>query len=466
MVEGAPERRERPPGYLENHWVIYALFLFFVFARYVQLTARRDVFAAMRLEFALGLPLAILCIILLMQRSVDIRPARSLIAGIAGLFLAMLVQLPFAANPVLAKTVFFDRVVKFAFLTFFMLTLVRSPRYLKLFLLTFLFSCFVVVQESLRGLITGGLVWENQGVMRLHGPVPIYGHPNSLGGMAMGVVPFCVFLLPVWRQWYLRAGLLALLTGAVVVVLYTGSRTAYVAFLGFLLFWWASSRNKLKAMLIGIATGLVVVAVIPQQYKARFQSIGGEEAEGQSKATRFEILRDAWDIFLENPGGVGVASFTAVRMKKFGRAQDTHNLYLEVATNLGVQGLIIFAAMVWSTLAVYRRTAARLAQQDGAMRRLTRRTDSTPGFKRELRRHLQDLGLLRAACKAAAGFLYVRLWLGLFGMDLYEVYWWFAAGLAISLAFLADAASDRSAWLLERGDSEYQNGTRQIDADA
>ena len=37
----------------------------------------------------------------------------------------------------------------------------------------------VKVQEAVRGLISGSLVWGNQGIMRLHGSVPRYGHPNG-----------------------------------------------------------------------------------------------------------------------------------------------------------------------------------------------------------------------------------------------------------------------------------------------
>ena len=34
------------------------------------------------------------------------------------------------------------------------------------------------------------------------------------------------------------------------------------------------------------------------------------------------------------------------------------------------------------------------------------------------------------------GFIFIRLVMGFFGMDLYEVYWWFSAGLAIVLSNL------------------------------
>ncbi len=49
---------------------------------------------------------------------------------------------------------------------------------------------------------------------------------------------------------------------------------------------------------------------------------------------------------------------------------------------------------------------------------------------------IDDLRFLSAACQAGAGFLWVRLVLGFFGMDLYEPYWWFTSGLALVLTGL------------------------------
>lgn len=447
------------PVYREPAVTIMAVFLVFVVARYMQWGARRAIFAALRIEFTLGLLLTAVCIGLLAMRPVSLRPARHVLIGIGLLFAAMLVQLPFAAAQDQAHDVFVDHVIKFAFLTFFMTVLIQSPRYLRWFLYAFLFSCFYVTQESVRGLISGSLVWQNQGVMRLHGAVPIYQHPNSLAGVAMGGIPFVVFLFPVWRRWWQRAALLALLGTSATCVLYTGSRTGYVAFLAFLLFWWARVKRKGRWLTAAAVLGAITIAAIPQQYKDRFTSIAGEEAEGQSKERRIEILRDALVIFLENPTGVGVASFPYVRMQKFGRNQDTHNLYLEVATNLGVQGLIVFFFLVYAMLAAYREARRVLARQ---RRELApwRRADVTPKpWGRIVARHDEDLAFLQAAATASEGFIFVRLVLGLFGMDLYEVYWWFGAGMAISILNLTLATGNNTARLVTRAQEAASAGT-------
>ena len=119
---------------------------------------------------------------------------------------------------------------------------------------------------------------------------------------------------------------MALFCTSLICVIYSGSRTAYVALIAFSLFWWAISPNRRRNLLIGCILGVVAISVMPPQYRERLVSITGEEEEGHSKETRIKILEDAWVILMENPAGVGIASFPAVRLNRFGRRQDTHNL--------------------------------------------------------------------------------------------------------------------------------------------
>jgi len=253
----------------------------------------------------------------------------------------------------------------------------------------------------------------------------------------MGLVPFCILLLPAIRRWRIRLLLLPPLATATVCILYSGSRTAYVAFIVFLLFWWSQSARKLRWIIVAAVVGIAAVPLLPDQYVGRFESITGQEAEGQSKEARVQILKDAWAILLTHPTGVGVASFPRVRIETFGRSQDTHNLYLEVATNLGVQGLAIFLFLVYAIIRSLRRSRDRFRRQILQLALLARSRDLPAPLRRRLRDHLRELNLLAAVCTAAYGFIVVRLALGLFGMDLYEVYWWFVAGLAISLSDIA-----------------------------
>jgi len=138
-------------------------------------------------------------------------------------------------------------------------------------------------------------------------------------------------------------------------------------------------------------------------------------------------------ILTENPFGVGVASFPAAREARFGKRQDTHNLYMEVATNLGIQGLLVFFTFLAYLFVAYRQVQSTCARYRQNILRLLWRSGVSPPERRAAKRLIDDLDLLVAVSKAAAGFIFVRLALGVFGMDLYETYWWFGAGLAICM---------------------------------
>ncbi len=436
MMQGPTNVKSQLPRYWEAPLFVTATFLTFVVARYMQWGARREILETIRIEFILGLILTVACAFLASASPVNLsglKPSRDVLIGIVLLFFVMIVQIPFAADKEMANSIFVDRVIKFAMLTFFMVVLIRSPRAMRLFTGAFLFACFYVTQEAARGAIGGGLIWENQGVMRLHGAVPIYAHPNSLGGVAIGLVPFVIFLFPVVRSWKYKLLLLPPLGTAGICMLYSGSRTTYVGFFCFLLFWWFQSRSKLRWILIAAAISLVAFPLLPEQYVERFKSIGGEEAEGHSKEARIVILQDAMVIFLSNPGGVGIASFPAVRMSRFDRKQDTHNLYLEVATNLGIQGLVVFAFLIIVMLRALSIARDQFHKQARELVRALRRTRPDRKTGQLVVSHLDDLRFLKAVSQATSAFIVVRLALGLFGMDLYEVYWWFAAGIAFGV---------------------------------
>jgi len=453
-TNGAPrtvaQRAAAIGRYREQPLPVMVTFLVFVVAWYMNWGARRGPFGAMRFEFVVGWILLLACGWLVANSRIDFSRSRSLLMAASALLLMMIVQIPFAADPVMAKFIFFERgVMKFTMMGFFILVMVQSPRTMLWFLLAFLFACLYVTQESVQGLISGGLYWQNQGVMRLHGAVRMYAHPNSLAGVAMGVVPFVVFLFPVVKSKLIRLGLLTVLATSSICVIFSGSRTAYVAIIAFLFYWWGVSQHKVRFLLIAVAIVVVAYPALPEQYRSRFKSITGSEAEGHSKQSRITILGDAWDIFLSNPAGVGLASFPAKRMQRFGRRQDTHNLYFEVATNLGVQGLVAFLAFIFLLFRGNREVVRCLGNWSRVFEPYQKRSGLSPPVRRVVDVFLADLALLTAAAKATAGFVFVRLMLGFFGMDMYEIYWWFALGMTVALLNLLTPVGKRAGLLLE-----------------
>lgn len=419
------------PDYHRGSQSVFILFLGYVVYWYLQVGYRVPALGAIRFEFLMGAVLSSLAI-----PAYWTNPCRSscgIGTWVVMLFSIMIIMSFFSYAPY-SYDVFVDRVFKFSMLGFFIAAFVTTPERLFWFICAFLLACLKMGQEGFVGTITGSLIWENQGVMRLHGVTPNYGHPNSFSGMALGSLPFALYFFRI-VPWYMRLLLLAQSVFALNIILHTGSRTGYVGLAVGILFIILKSQYPIRAIIITLFLGCVLTPFIPNQYIERAQSILTEEdKEGHSIEKRKEILGDAWQIFLDNPLGVGVAAFPLVRQERFGRFQDTHQLYLEIATNLGVEGIIVFGGFIFVLLRSLLQLTKNIKSQ---IARVEKASKTTPflviACSDRLEKHLRDLKIMQAASQAVYVFLVIRLTLGLFGHDLYEVYWWFASGMTVAI---------------------------------
>jgi putative inorganic carbon (HCO3(-)) transporter len=417
-------------SYPKFNIVLAALLFLYVAAFLLQVGTRVQWLGAIRVEFLVA---AALLAVAMVYR-VGKRDARTGIAWPLSIFLLLVaVQVPLSVDVEHSWGIFLDRVLKFSAMAVIISRFVNNPRMLLVFLAAFLLSCFKMGQEGLVGNLSGGLVWESQGVMRLHGSTPMYRHPNSFAGMAMGTLPFIYFLFPVANR-YIKIFLLVLLVLSVNIIIFSASRTAYVACIGMLCYVVAVSNQKMRIAGAGLVLAIMAAIYMPQQYKERFMSIyTGQEAEGRSSEARLQILEDATVVWMRHPLGVGVGAFPIVRDRYFGKDADTHNLYLEVATNLGIQGLVAFLVLIGAILRSLRRTVLECQRLLRVARELPHRTS-------EVAKIQWELSLYMAVSKAVAAYIVVRLLLGLFGMDLYEIYWWIGIGLTVAVSRLTSFA--------------------------
>lgn len=454
-----------PADYAAVPRFVVAGFLVFVLFRYLQGGFRIAALGEMRFEAIVGGLLFLAALFLKFNqkrqpkaKSAHSPPASLLTPWVVALFLIMLLQVAFSVDPSLSWTTFVDRVFKFALFGFMIANFVTTPTVLILFLATYLLAFLKMTQEGILGYLTGSMIWENQGTPRLHGSTPSYFHPNSLAGTQLSTLPILTSLWGAGPKWS-RYLLIAQGFGAVLVVLFTGSRTAYVAFIAWVAYLVYRSKSRLRSLMIAIAAAAVVVPLIPAEYYARFSTIvTQEDLEGSSIDLRKEIYTDAWQIFLEYPFGVGVGAFPVARQAEFGRSQDTHNLYLEVATNLGIPGVIAFVGLLIAIGRTLQRTS-REAERDAQTLAIAMKSTTAPSPS--LVELARTSALIKGASIALLGFLVVRLALGFFGHDLYEIYWWFLAGTSAALSRMQFVTSDRVAWAVsslkpEAGHPEIQ----------
>jgi putative inorganic carbon (hco3(-)) transporter len=422
------------------------LFAGYVITWYLQIGERIRPLGSIRFELIYALFLTCVAV------SISGKKFDSPLSGyLIAYFFALLIQIPLSYDPETSILIFYNRIIKFSFLAFFIIVFVRSPTGLRYFLGAFFLACMKIGQEGLIGRITGGMIWESQGVMRLHGTTSLYAHPNSLSGNAIGTLPFILYLFAI-SPIFIKVALLLQSMFAANIILYTASRTGYVAILAFLLFLIGKNRANFRKMILIFIIAFICIQFLPEQYIGRFQSIfTGHEAEGHSSQTRIQILKDAVYILLTHPLGVGVAAFPKIRMDTFGRFQDTHNLYLEVATNLGIQGFIIFFLFVIKMLKLLKDLKNDFSQQITSLINAENKDQDTL-----IKSHIKDLKLMKATSESVYLFIILRLILGIFGMDLYEIYWWFAFGLTVSLWNMSKYAAEKTILLKRQQSSDIQ----------
>lgn len=390
----------------ENRFFVYLVCIYIV-TWYLQLGSRIGILNTIRFEFFLGSFLTVFGAIKLFSGS-TVSSSSALRAPIVSWILILGVYTVFSVDRSTSWDVYFNRVIKFSLLAFFLAVYIKTDWSLRMVTLAFLLAMAKLGQEGLVGWLTGGLVWENQGIMRLHGATELYRHPNSFSGMAVGCLPFIFYLYPVVGRWQ-KILLAFLLLCSVIIIVFTGSRTGYVAsvILMVVFFWAQLKKSFIKASITLVFCFSFAIAFLPSQYIDRFKSIYTmEEAEGASASARIQILSDAWGVFKQYPFGVGVGAFPIARAEIYDRHQDTHNLYLQLLTNTSLFGVVVF---FWLLLAIVK-SCWKVANSSSI---------ENPFYK--------------ALSRAVIAFILARLFLGLFGMDAYEIYWWWASGLTIAI---------------------------------
>ncbi len=407
----------------------FVLLLIYEAYLYLELGWRWQSLGDLRLQFFMGAVLGVISVAKLASgRTRDVVPIRPYVIAMLGCLLVMTV---FSIRPALSADVLWKHVLELALYGFFVASLVTTVDQLKWVLIVFLLCFFKMGLEGMIGTITGEMIWENQEIPRLNGPTPIYRHPNSFSGTQLGALAFVFAFWPI-ANWWQRAFLVTQIVFIFNVVLRTGSRTGYVACFFLLVTVFLKAKNRGRLFLMICAAVIALGPFVPKAYLERASTIFASksaEKEGSSILLRQEILDDATAVFLEHPFGVGVAMFPVIREQQFGRVQDTHNLYLEVATNLGVIGFVIFVLFVGSMLKVLSQTSARCAKLAASLGARAGPDSEEVPLQPGVLALQQDMRFVSAVAQAGFYFVITRLYLGLFGHDLYEIYWWFAAGI-------------------------------------
>jgi len=211
---------------------------------------------------------------------------------------------------------------------------------------------------------------DNGSSIRLWGPIE---DPNYYAEIMVALVPFAVE-----RFLHEKKIIFKMLSGWAIFVLLvtiynTSSRGGYLALLviGFLIFASQPSRPYAGIVLFGILL-FASYQYLPDRYTERFATllelVPGANTSGKidvSLQGRSSANIIGWTMFTDHPiFGVGAGNFNA-NFDHYARelgvsheAGAAHNLYLEIAAERGILGLLSFIAIIYFTLRVLKRTKA------------------------------------------------------------------------------------------------------------
>lgn len=405
--------------------VLFLLFLVYIASWFMQLSARVPLLEQIRFDFILAIVLF---------AGIFISPKKNRLRSglspyVTFYLIVVSIHVLFSYDIGNSIGIFVNDVLKLAAIGLFITHYIDDVRDIKLFVTALLLGIFKVLSESTIGALDGSMIWYNQGIGRLHGSVRMWGSPNSLASLSVTSLTFPIFLFAQVRQKLTKAFLVIFAISALVCLVFAGSRSGYVGF-AILISTIVLLVTKHKFVTFGIISVAIIASAsffLPQDYKDRISTMfTGEEIAGDSMGARMLIIDDAVEIFLENPLGVGVGNFPLVRGDRFGRRQDTHNLYLQALTNIGIHGLIAFLLMIGMTFRLLLRTRNILNSEIQSWMIKV----GAKGAGVHAHQPLPDLRFLLACCNILITYLTVCLALGMFGHKLYEVHWWFVLGAA------------------------------------
>jgi O-antigen ligase len=296
-------------------------------------------------------------------------------AGVLALGGVILATAPFSIWFGGAVSVFTDLYLKVALVYLLAVNVIVSPKRVErltwLLVLAIGYIGFRAVLDYVRGvnLIARG--------SRVQGAVGgLMQNPNDLALHMVVFMPLAAFVAlrsgpPIKRL--IAAGAAFAMMGAVVA---SGSRGGFIGLMVMLLVLAVFAARQRPAMVFaGALVVLCALPVLPSSYWRRVSSITDPSKDDyQSSEARKRLFGEAFDAFVENPiTGVGAGQFKDYKPEKRVEAwHETHNIWLQVASELGIFGLGVFTFLmvrafsgVWQT----RRLLARVRAAAAAAKR-------------------------------------------------------------------------------------------------
>jgi O-antigen ligase len=269
--------------------------------------------------------------------------------AVAFYFLALLVSWqvsPLVWDPICTNVV--ETVVKIGVFYLLVVTCVRDENDLKKLVLFFIGAVGLYMSHSMLEYMNGRYEWR-MGISRMIGVDQTNGNPNAFAATLVFSLPLT---LPLWANrpsQLIKFCLIGYTGGSIACVLLTGSRAGFVGLAAFGLLYLFSSKRRKAGILLLAGAACIAGLALPGELQNRFltlidSSYGPRNAEGSAQG-RLDGLMFGLQLFARSPlTGTGLMSFPLLT----GREGETHNLYGQVLSEMGLIGAAALMGLVFS----------------------------------------------------------------------------------------------------------------------
>jgi putative inorganic carbon (hco3(-)) transporter len=177
------------------------------------------------------------------------------------------------------------------------------------------------------------------------------GDPDTMALTMVVTLPFALLMLGKKTSKWLKLYGIAIFSIYLATIIETGSRTAFLAFIVFLLLFVFQRRRNWKFLPAVLLALPLLWMAIPQQYKARYETVETRDQD-ESYTDRILSWQGGIKMFLHNPlTGIGPDDYSDANRAKYWPEEpkhglNAHSLYFKLLGELGIVGIFTFFAYV------------------------------------------------------------------------------------------------------------------------
>lgn len=293
------------------------------------------------------------------------------VMAVAALGAVMVLTAPFSIWPGGAIGTFTDLYLKVILIFVLLVNTLTSPKRVERLTWVVVAGTAYIASRAVFDYARGFNLIENG---RVQGAVGgMFQNPNDLALNMVVILPLAALLS--MRARSIPAKLVAaagafLMIGATIV---SQSRSGFLGLVAMMALFVVYVGRKRPAFMVAACVAIVLsVPLVPASYWTRVSSITDDSLDATgSRDARRTLMGEAWETFLEYPlTGVGAGNFKAYNPT--GRTepwQETHNFVLQVASELGIVGTLLFLYLVGRAFYARRQVSRLLRRASGAPRK-------------------------------------------------------------------------------------------------